>query len=219
MMWTPASSVHSVVLSTNKFTQTPEVLWTKRDGTATLWVRECPEPCLDRLLLLSNNIHQRGFSFIMLQVCFRWLLFSDNRGKDVADYFLQINKEKMLPMQGNEKCDWSGYTPSLGLFPDRAGLHFIAKQIVFLYYESLLLVLLNIYTEEEFLDHMLTLFLLIVRNIHTALYRGCIMLYSHQQHIQVLNFSHPCQYLFSVFVTVPSLMNVRWAQPLLLSLT
>ena len=30
--------------------------------------------------------------------------------KDVTDYFLQINKKKMLQMQGNDKSNWSGYT-------------------------------------------------------------------------------------------------------------
>ena len=42
------------------------------------------------------------------------ITFTDNKGKDVTDYFLQTNKEKMLQMQGNNKSDWSGYTPSLG---------------------------------------------------------------------------------------------------------
>ena len=67
LIWTPASSVHGVVDETNKFIQTTEVLWRKRDGMATLWERECLYPRLDRLLLLSNSIHQRRFSFIMLR--------------------------------------------------------------------------------------------------------------------------------------------------------
>ena len=29
------------------------------------------------------------------------ITFTDSNGKDVTNYFLQINKEKMLPMQGN----------------------------------------------------------------------------------------------------------------------
>ena len=40
-------------------------------------------------------------------------MFTDHKGKDVTDYFLQINKEKVLQMQGNDKSDWSGYTPTL----------------------------------------------------------------------------------------------------------
>ena len=43
-----------VVDAMNKFTWTAEVLWRKRDGMATLWVREGPDPCLDRLLLLFH---------------------------------------------------------------------------------------------------------------------------------------------------------------------
>ena len=50
----------------------------------------------------------------MLRFALGDYLFSDNKGKDVTDYFLQTNKEKMLQMQGNNKSDWSGYTPSLG---------------------------------------------------------------------------------------------------------
>ena len=45
--------------------------------------RECLNACLDRLLLLSNSIHQRKFSFIMLRFA-------------LGDYFLQITKERML---------------------------------------------------------------------------------------------------------------------------
>ena len=61
LMWQLYSGAHGdadpsprgpcVVDATNKFTQTAEVLWRKRDGMATLWVREGPDPCLDRLLL------------------------------------------------------------------------------------------------------------------------------------------------------------------------
>ena len=35
-------------------------------------------------------------------------------GFTLSDYFLWITKKRMLQMQGNEKSDWSGYTPSLG---------------------------------------------------------------------------------------------------------
>ena len=39
-------------------------------------------------------------------------------------YFLQANKEKMLQMQGNDKSDWSGYTPSLGELAQTLGSYF-----------------------------------------------------------------------------------------------
>ena len=83
LMRTLASGVHSVVDATNKLTWITEVLWRKRDNTATLWEREHPNPYLDRLLLLSNSIHQRRFSFIMLRFA-------------LGDYFLQRTKERML---------------------------------------------------------------------------------------------------------------------------
>ena len=42
-----------VVAVTNKFTQTTEVLWKKRNSmVALLSEREGPDPCLDRLLWL-----------------------------------------------------------------------------------------------------------------------------------------------------------------------
>ena len=48
-----------VVAAMDKFTQTTEILWRKRDSMATLQVRERargperePDPCLDRVLLL-----------------------------------------------------------------------------------------------------------------------------------------------------------------------
>ena len=90
--------------------------------------REHPNPCLDRLLLLSNSIHQRRFSFIMLRFA-------------LGDYFLQITKErmllitsyrltrkKMLQMQGNHKSDWSVYTLSLGELAQTSGGYFNDKQ-------------------------------------------------------------------------------------------
>ena len=52
------------------------------------------------------------------------ITFTDNKGKDVTDYFVQINKEKMLQMQGNDKSNWSGYTPSLGELAQTSGSYF-----------------------------------------------------------------------------------------------
>ena len=48
----------------------------------------------------------------------------DSNGKDVIDYFLQINKEKMLQMQGNGKSNWSGYTSILGELAQTSGSYF-----------------------------------------------------------------------------------------------
>ena len=52
------------------------------------------------------------------------ITFTDNKGTDVTDYFLQINKEKMFQMQGNNKSDWSGYTASLGELAQTSGSYF-----------------------------------------------------------------------------------------------
>ena len=73
---------------------------------------------------LSNSIHQRMFSFIMLRFALGDYFFTDNKGKDVTDYLLQISKEKMLQMQGNDKSDWSGYTLSLGELAQTSGSYF-----------------------------------------------------------------------------------------------
>ena len=47
---------------------------------------------------------------------------------DVTDYFLQINKGKMLQMQGNDNSDWSGYTLSLGKLAQTSGSYFKKSQ-------------------------------------------------------------------------------------------
>ena len=82
-MQTPTSSVRSVVdeqIHTN--CRSPVE---KRDGMATLWVREHPNPCLDGLLLLSGSITSTKVLIDYPQICFRWLLFTDNKEKDVAN--------------------------------------------------------------------------------------------------------------------------------------
>ena len=50
--------------------------------------------------------------------------FIYNKGKDITDYFLQINKEKMLQMQGKDKSNWSGYTLALGELAQTSGSYF-----------------------------------------------------------------------------------------------
>ena len=73
---------------------------------------------------LSNSMHQRRFSFIMLRFA-------------LGNYFLQIAKERMLlitsyrltkkktlQMQGNDNSNWSGYTLSLGELAQTSGSYF-----------------------------------------------------------------------------------------------
>ena len=46
-----------------------------------------PDPCLDRLLLLFWAHYMRMVPIYYAQVCFSWLPFIGNKGKNVADYF------------------------------------------------------------------------------------------------------------------------------------
>ena len=82
----------------------------KRDSMATLWVREYTDPCPDRLLLLSGSITSKKVLIHYAQVCFRWLLFTDNKENDVAN--------------AREKNGWSGYTLSLGGLVQTLGSYF-----------------------------------------------------------------------------------------------
>ena len=59
-------------------------------------------PCLDRLLLLSGSITSKQVLIHYAQVCFKWSPFTDNKEKDVADYYLGITKKRMLQMQGKK---------------------------------------------------------------------------------------------------------------------
>ena len=88
-----------VVAAVDKFTRTTEILWRKKDGMATLQVREGerarespgePYPCLYRLLLLFWVLHQGWSSFTM-------------RRFDVGDYLLQTTKERMLLITSKRK--------------------------------------------------------------------------------------------------------------------
>ena len=73
----------------------------KRDSTATLWVRESALTLAwTGFYCFLGALHQGRSSFIMLRFA-------------LGDYVLQITKTRMLQMQGNDKSDWSGYTPSL----------------------------------------------------------------------------------------------------------
>ena len=60
-------------------------LWRKRG--------ECTDPFLDRLLLLFWAHTLRMVLIYYAQVHFRWLLFAENKGEDVANY---IKKEGYL---------------------------------------------------------------------------------------------------------------------------
>ena len=93
-MRAPACSVQGVVAETRQIHTDNQVLWRKKDGSATLSRGERPKPCLDRLLLVFWAHYMEALIYYA-QVCFRWLPFTENKGEDVANY---IKKEGYLQM-------------------------------------------------------------------------------------------------------------------------
>ena len=71
---------------------------------------EGPDPCLDRLLLLFWIYYMRMVLIYYVQVLCRWSPFTDNKGKNVANYF----KEKDVTDQGEKWMNW--FYSTLGRF-------------------------------------------------------------------------------------------------------
>ena len=80
-----------VVAATNKFTWATEALWRERDGMATLYMRErALTPAWTGFYCFSGHITSRMVLIYYAQILCRGLPFTDNKGKNVANY----SKEK-----------------------------------------------------------------------------------------------------------------------------
>ena len=106
----PSPQGPCVVTAVNKFTQTTEVLWKKRDSMATLWVRErAMTPACTGFYCFSGNITLR-----MVLIYYRFAL---------GGYLLQKTKERVLLIISKKKdiCKCKGkvvelFTLILGRF-------------------------------------------------------------------------------------------------------
>ena len=94
VMWSLACSVCGVVAEMRQIHTDYQVLWRKRDSTATLSRGE-HTLALTGFCCLSGHITLRMVLIYYAQVCFRLLPFTDNKGEDVAKY---IKKEGYLQM-------------------------------------------------------------------------------------------------------------------------
>ena len=132
LMRTPACSVHGIMdemrqIHTdyrNPVEENPvgKILWRKilwRTWLLSQWKRG-PAPSLawTGFYCFSGHITLRMVLTYYTQFCCRWLPFTDNKGKNIANYF----KEKDVTDQG--KSGWTGYTPYLGGLAQILGSYF-----------------------------------------------------------------------------------------------
>ena len=94
-MWMPAPSVCGTVTEMRQIHADYQVLWRKRDSTATLSRGECPDPCLDRLLLLFWAHYIEDGPHLLCTGLLQVVTFTENKGEDVVKY---TKKESYLQM-------------------------------------------------------------------------------------------------------------------------
>ena len=87
-MRAPACSVQGVVAETRQIHTDYQVLWRKKDGSATLSRGEHPNPCLDRLLLLFWAHYIEDGPHLLCTL---------------GGYLLQKTKERMLLITSKKK--------------------------------------------------------------------------------------------------------------------
>ena len=102
----PAGSC--VVVAVDKYTQTTEILWRKRDGMATL-LSEIGQEGHREPKREGQPLPGQAFAAFLgalpphyAQVHCRWLPFTDNQGQNAGNYF----KEKDITAQGGKWLNW-----------------------------------------------------------------------------------------------------------------
>ena len=86
-----------VVAAMDKFTGTTESCGGKGTAQATVSRGEPLDPCLTCFYCFSGHITLRMVLIYYVQVRFRWLPFTENKGEDVANY---MEREGYLQIKG-----------------------------------------------------------------------------------------------------------------------